>query len=154
LPLNVDTITNWQIDYPFVNIMDIIAGIERSRKKRTIVTFYYDENNISRAIDNNNVKVVGCKEWPWYFSRSIIPYKCKNWKIHIGIYIFPIEILKKYRNEKEKGFFSQLAKDEKLEQLEFMELGYPINILKIPKTLSVNTKLDLGLAREWIENNV
>ena len=83
-----------------------------------------------------------------YFSRSIVPYNCTDGYIHIGIYGYKQESLKKFVSLPQ----SNLEKIEKLEQLRALENNMHIyTFITDNLPIGVDTKEDLDLARQIIK---
>jgi 3-deoxy-manno-octulosonate cytidylyltransferase (CMP-KDO synthetase) len=103
------------------------------------------------AKNPNAVKVVLSSDGrALYFSRSLIPYArqgAKNvcYNKHIGIYGFKRQVLLKYKNLP----FSQLERQEKLEQLRLLEAGFSIDVIEtnIINDQGVDTPEDLEIVK-------
>lgn len=148
----IQSVINWQVDYPDVDgqiLKDMFTRLESQFSN--IVTPYYWSNDYNP----NNVKVATAPSGQaLYFSRSQIPYGVSKYKIHVGVYGFPrhqwLKILDLYReNEKLENV------TENLEQLLWLENGYPINTFECEPMYSINTKEDYEnylSGRKWESN--
>ena len=95
-----------------------------------------------------------------YFSRSIIPFanaekaqqilSQKQYFKHIGIYAYRVKTLREIASLKP----SFLEQAESLEQLRWIENGYPIKTVQTSlQTIAIDTPADLAQAIQWLENN-
>lgn len=116
-----------------------------------IATPYYITSNNEEAQNPNRVKIVSnTKNFALYFSRSLIPYPRDDrtsvvYKIHIGVYGYKKESLKKFVKLKE----SQLEKIEKLEQLRALENNMKIKLVEVNfKPSPIDTFEDVKVVEE------
>ena len=108
------------------------------------------------ARDPNNVKVVtDARGKALYFSRAQIPHnrdasgRVRYYK-HLGIYAYSAAALEKF------GALppSTLERQERLEQLRFLENGVPILVVETPDdTIGVDTEENLRQVEEYFERN-
>ena len=147
-----DYYINVQGDEPFVSPSDIDKIINTMRKNKDIVSLCKIEKK--ENIDSpNNVKVVLDEDSnAIYFSRNTIPYGTDYIYIHMGVYGFRKEVLKKIKNLTK----TKLEDSESLEQLRWINSGYKIK-MEITKnnTIGIDTKEDLDMARNvYFMNNL
>ena len=154
--IEADYYINVQGDEPFLKPGDIdlvIKDLENSESD--IATLYYlagftEANNASRVkvvVNNSNEAL--------YFSRSLIPYSHQNkdcaYRIHIGIYGYCRGFLANLSSI----VSSELEKQERLEQLRFIEAGYKIRALQTEKTgPSIDTPEDLEVAIKYFKTGL
>ena len=154
--IEADYYINVQGDEPFLKPGDIdlvIKDLENSESD--IATLYYlagftEANNASRVkvvVNNSNEAL--------YFSRSLIPYshqyKDCAYRIHIGIYGYCRGFLANLSSI----VSSELEKQERLEQLRFIEAGYKIRALQTEKTgPSIDTPEDLEVAIKYFKTGL
>lgn len=152
-------IINVQADQPFLEpkvIKKLISFFYSFSKLPAIVTPIYklQKDNIHnpsivKVLINKNCEAV-------YFSRSALPHirdkKKDEWHLyydywgHVGIYGFRADILSVWSNLSQ----SNLEKNEKLEQLRFIDSGIKINTFKVEGDfLSIDTSEQL----EEVRNN-
>lgn len=160
LGLSPDIVVNIQGDEPFINPADIKLLISRFRNPVTEIATLarrFDPSEGFDALfcpDNPKVTFTGDGR-ALYFSRSIIPYvrdsKWQEWitatdfHIHIGMYAFRLEALRKAASLQE----SSLEHAERLEQLRWLEAGMNIDIAVTQShSQSVDTPADLEKARK------
>jgi len=121
-------ILNIQGDEPMVNpaVISVLAN-DISRPETGISTLIKPEVDQEAFKNPNRVKVVLNRDgFALYFSRSPLPYyrtPGTAWFSHIGMYAFKKEILEQIV-ELEPGI---LENAESLEQLRWLENGYPIH---------------------------
>ncbi len=157
---DVDLVINIQGDEPFLAPSQIEHLIEALKKMdgQGIATLAKKIEEIESLFDASTVKVVFDKLGKaMYFSRSVIPNLRGNEKEdyltngkfykHIGIYGF-------YRNtllEVSKLNPSVLEISESLEQLRWLENGYPIQVgITDLETIGIDTPEDLKRAEDWL----
>ena len=150
---NDDIVINIQGDEPFIfpsQIADLLAFMQKNKtisigtlaKKITNISFL-ENPNIVKVIFDENQKAI-------YFSRSAIPFvrgeAKENWLSkadfykHIGMYAYRFSALKKISFLKP----SRLELLESLEQLRWLENGFPIGInLTDLETIGIDTPEDL-----------
>jgi len=151
-----DLVLNVQGDEPFVNKNQITSLLAAFKDQdRRIVTLAKKITSAEELISPNNVKVV-LDDFgdAMYFSRTPIPYirDCEvskwherhNYFKHIGIYAYLTEILEDIVYLEE----TPLEKCEKLEQLRWIEQGYPIKVIETQcENIGIDTPEDLEKAK-------
>ena len=147
-----DVVINIQGDEPFIDPQQIsqLAGCFLSDQV-LIGTLVKRITKVEDLTNPNVVKVVFSKNnQALYFSRHTIPYSRKNepaeWMNetnyfkHIGIYGYRTHILKKITSLP----VSRLEEAESLEQLRWLENGYPIYIKETDyESIAIDTPTDL-----------
>ena len=85
-----------------------------------------------------------------YFSRLAVP-RGGPWMLHLGVYAFTAEVLDAIARLAP----SDLERSEGLEQLRWMEAGFPVQMVRVDSgSLSVDTPDDLRRAQErWAREN-
>lgn len=156
LDFETDLIINVQGDEPFITkapLKDLISVF--NDKSINIASLMYEIKDISEIQNPNNVKVItDSKGKAIYFSRSVIPYNRDNdsnlkYFKHIGVYAYTPEMLKTFVNLPK----SNLESIEKLEQLRFIENGYPIRMVATDyKGIGIDTPEDLEKANMILKN--
>jgi 3-deoxy-manno-octulosonate cytidylyltransferase (CMP-KDO synthetase) len=145
--LDVKYVINLQGDEPLITgeVLDKIF-FALFEGNCDIATPYYSTNNKEEAENPNRVKIVSdINNYALYFSRSLIPFYREatenyNFKIHIGVYGFTKESLKKFVSLPQ----SFLEKTEKLEQLRALENGMRIKLVEVQyKPCPVDTLEDI-----------
>lgn len=150
--LDADWIVNLQGDEPLVtgDVIDSLADIARDGSGIEMATLIRPLDPLD-ANNPNRVKVViDNHENALYFSRSPIPYNplsnstaitpAPEYFLHIGIYLYRRDILKKFVGL-EQGV---LEKTERLEQLRALENGIKIRCIKTGhEFLGVDTPEDV-----------
>lgn len=121
-------ILNIQGDEPMLTPAAItLLANDISRPETGISTLVRSETDQVAFRNPNRVKVVlNLEGFALYFSRSPIPYyrtDSQSWFSHVGMYAFKKEILEKI-GKLEPG---KLEAAESLEQLRWLENGYPIH---------------------------
>lgn len=155
-----DVMVNVQGDEPFVNkeqIETLLAAFNDENTK--IATLAKKITTEEELMSPNNVKVV-TDIWgdARYFSRTPIPYlrDCErsqwlekhDYLKHIGIYAYRTDILDDIMSLEE----SPLEACEKLEQLRWVEQGYPITVVETDcENIGIDTPEDLAIARQRLE---
>lgn len=140
--LNVPYVVNVQGDMPFVEKDDLASVLIALRNGCRIVTVRapWPEG----CTDSNRVRVVADREGrALYFSRAAIPGQQ-----HLGVYGFAASALQQV------AFLprSPLAVAEDLEQLTWLESGWPIHLVDAQRaTLSVDTPADLTVAQRQFD---
>ena len=157
-------IVNIQGDEPFIPGKMIDQAIEpllfdTSVKVSTLVKKI---DNLEDLKSDSIPKVVfDYQNYALYFSRSPIPYvrdaSSKNWLKegefykHIGLYVYRKSALMKFTSFEP----TDLENTEKLEQLRMLENGMKIKVVTTEfESMSVDTKRDLELAREYYEDYI
>lgn len=121
-------VMNIQGDEPMLTPAAIaLLAEDISREETAISTLIRPETDQQAFRNPNRVKaVVNRKGYALYFSRSPIPFSRNDgtpWFSHVGMYAFKKEILEEI-SLLEPGF---LESAESLEQLRWLENGYPIH---------------------------
>ncbi|MFA5814382.1 MAG: 3-deoxy-manno-octulosonate cytidylyltransferase [Bacteroidales bacterium] len=122
-------ILNIQGDEPMLTPAAIaLLANDISRPENGISTLIRPETDLLAFRNPNRVKVVLNREgFALYFSRSPIPFyrtEGTSWFSHVGMYAFKKEILEEIGRLLEPG---KLETAESLEQLRWLENGYPIH---------------------------
>ncbi len=155
LKMKADAYINIQGDEPMIaaSNIDMIARKFETDKRFPIVTLKVRIRSQKDVLNTNNVKVVTDREGrALYFSRSVIPYdrdKSENVRYfkHLGIYGYTRQALLKIVRLAQ----TDLEISEKLEQLRFMEHGFPISVLETKKgSIGVDTAEDLEHVRKMM----
>ncbi|MDX1924316.1 MAG: 3-deoxy-manno-octulosonate cytidylyltransferase [Rickettsiaceae bacterium] len=146
---NFDIIINLQGDMPFfeAEIVDKALDLMNSNTTFDITTCAIRSSDINAINLPSNPKVVmGIDNSALYFSRSVIPHNANEALLHVGIYAYKIDALKRFMHTKQ----SQLEISEKLEQLRALENGMKIGVCIVNSApVSVDTPDDLEYAREY-----
>jgi 3-deoxy-manno-octulosonate cytidylyltransferase (CMP-KDO synthetase) len=166
LGISPDVVINIQGDEPFIDpkqiealakcftgyndtqIATLAAHFDKSRGFEAI----FDPNLVKVAFNNNGNAL--------YFSRSIIPYvRSVEWKqwldnadfyTHIGVYAYRLSTLRELTALPQ----SSLEKAESLEQLRWLQNGYPIRVaITESHNIGIDTPADLEEAQRILENN-
>jgi len=149
---NFDVVINIQGDEPFIDPGQIseLAGTFRNPEVR-LATLVKRIKSSEELTNPNVVKVIFDKNFrAIYFSRSALPYfrgkETSEWLDksdyfkHIGIYGYRPEILR----EIVKLAASPLETAESLEQLRWIENGYPVHIVETEfESFAIDTPADL-----------
>lgn len=152
-----DLVVNIQGDEPFIEPASIDLVIELLQKEAPIATLAKKIDKLEDLTNPNVVKVtVDDNRRALNFSRQAIPVlanippnqwlKNGTFYKHIGLYGFRratlLEITALPQSEREKA--------ESLEQLRWMDNGYPIYVnFTQAKSISIDTLTDLGKVRGW-----
>jgi 3-deoxy-manno-octulosonate cytidylyltransferase (CMP-KDO synthetase) len=130
-------IVNIQADEPFINYKNINYCIKKHKDNLDDKSIFY--TTLHQEYKNENLEyikstacvkvVINNKNDVLYYSRSVIPNNKDNkintnivYKTFTGIYVFNRKLLEKY-NEYED---TELQKEEDIEQLKILEIGYKI----------------------------
>lgn len=144
---DLDMVLNYQGDEPFVYEKDI-KELFRALEDYPVATLALRDKDAYK--DLNSVKVVLKKDQTaLYFSRSSIPYMKGSSELyplkHVGIYAFRKEVLLEFTRMDR----SELEKLESLEQLRFLEAGYPIKVIMTNNYYhGVDTQKDVRLVEK------
>lgn len=153
---NFSVVINIQGDEPFIDPaqIDLLASCFHNSKTQiaTLIKKLDKEEdirnpNIVKAIFNYHNEAI-------YFSRSPIPYRRNpeaeiNYYKHIGIYGYKADVLTAIT----KLSMGNLEKAESLEQLRWVENGYPITVKETTsETLSIDTPDDLKKALDFLNS--
>lgn len=140
--VDADVIVNVQGDEPFVDPAHIRAVAEAITTHRPIATVAAPLRG--DAQDPARVKVVfdpGGRAL--YFSRAPIP-SGGPWWLHVGLYAFSRDVLERVVHLPP----SPLEQAERLEQLRWLEAGYPIHVVQVDGAEGgIDTPADLDRAR-------
>ncbi|MFW6134977.1 MAG: 3-deoxy-manno-octulosonate cytidylyltransferase [Elusimicrobiota bacterium] len=119
-------VVNLQGDEPFISTGLIDKLIEETKKNNYVCSAYYPVGR-KEADDSSVVKVVtDIENRALYFSRSLIPWNSNRYKKHLGIYVWPKDILNRFFDWEA----TELEKTEKLEQLRILENGRGIKMIE------------------------
>jgi 3-deoxy-manno-octulosonate cytidylyltransferase (CMP-KDO synthetase) len=145
-----ERIINLQGDEPFIEAGWINALAGQNMLPDSVVTLARKIPAVSGA-DSSVVKVVmNSTGQALYFSRCQIPWGSDFVFQHVGVYCFTRESLPICASSP-SGF---LSRQEKLEQLCWMENGVQITVIPGEwNAVGVDTPKDLEEAREWFRNN-
>ncbi len=160
--LHSDVVINIQGDEPFfesAQLDDIKASFENPDTQ--IATLIQKAGGLDQVLSKSEVKVVlNSKGEGVYFSRSPIPFirnvEQSEWMQHhtfyrhLGIYAYRIDTLMQIVKLKQ----SSLEIAESLEQLRWIENGYPVTcvVTDLDETMCIDTPEDLKKANEIIQN--
>jgi 3-deoxy-manno-octulosonate cytidylyltransferase (CMP-KDO synthetase) len=145
---SMDFVVNIQGDEPRIAKQQLEALVhEFNHPEVKIVTLKKKINHVEEKESSNVVKVVTDKNGnALYFSRSIIPFQ-RNQKVgvhyfkHIGLYGFERQTLLKIS----KLLPAQLELVESLEQLRWLENGFPIRVIETEiESIAIDTPEDLN----------
>ncbi len=139
-------VINLQCDMPFIDPKDILKLATRLIMSEADIVTLAAESREEYASSNSAVKIVkNIHNNAIYFSRSMVPYNTESYLLHIGIYGFKYESLKKFVSLPT----SYLEKLESLEQLRAIENGMTIEVVETDNIpISIDTKEDLDKARK------
>lgn len=145
-----DRIVNVQGDEPLVQPDWIEALESQDMRPNSVVTLARRVSSDSET-DPSVVKVaMNSRGRALYFSRSSIPWGADFYFHHVGVYCFTPESLPACA-ESPQG---ELSRQEKLEQLSWMESGVQITVIPGDwNAMGVDTPDDLEEARKWFRNN-
>lgn len=157
-----DIIINVQGDEPFVESGQLQALVETFRNAEVqIATLATRITDTDELLSPNNVKVVCDRHGKaLYFSRQAIPF-CRGvdsaqwleraaYLKHVGIYAFRAEVLEALCQLAP----SSLEESERLEQLRWLEAGYPIHVaLTDHANIGIDTPDDLAAAEAYLKQN-
>ena len=157
---------NIQGDEPFISPaqIDLLIDQMHHQKEIQILTLGKQIKDQAVLFNPNSVKVVFENKAPHralYFSRHPIPYlrdlpqdQWLNQNIyhkHIGIYTFRNSFISKYDTLLPS---TPLQESENLEQLNWMEQGYPIHIcLTDIENINIDVPEDMLKAENWLNKN-
>ncbi|MCP3929929.1 MAG: 3-deoxy-manno-octulosonate cytidylyltransferase [Bacteroidetes bacterium] len=154
-----DFVVNIQGDEPFIdpNQIDEVIGPLLNKPEIQITTLAKKIDDSTSLFDPNIVKVVFNKnQSALYFSRNSIPFirklKKEEWVNkasfykHIGLYGFKKEVLLQVTALAP----SFLEQQESLEQLRWLENGYPVYVgITLIESIGIDTPEDVIKARDW-----
>ena len=148
--MNVDIIVNVQGDEPFIKKEPLEKLVRLFNEQGVQVASLMRKISKEEASDPNNVKVVTDRSGhALYFSRSIIPYqrdekKNAEYFLHVGVYAYKKDVLMSFT----KWPQSSLEKNEKLEQLRYLENGIKIKMAEtVYNNIAIDTPEDLEKAK-------
>ena len=155
-----DYVINIQGDEPFIQpdqIGQLAALLDGKTEIATLVKKIHSEKELNNP---GEVKVVIDKNHnALYFSRSVIPHlrnipqekwlKHFNYYKHIGLYAFRSDILEEVTTLP----VSSLEKAESLEQLRWLENGYPIAVAETQtESICIDSPDDIPRALEYLKH--
>ena len=151
--MNVDIIVNVQGDEPFIKKEPLEKLVRLFNEPGVQVASLMRKISKEEASDPNNVKVVTDRSGhALYFSRSIIPYqrdekKNAEYFLHVGVYAYKKDVLMSFT----KWPQSSLEKNEKLEQLRYLENGIKIKMAETAyNNIAIDTPEDLEKAKLFL----
>ena len=133
-----DIVINVQGDEPLIPsaMLSAFKSLIQSRPDFEMATVVAPVETLETLTDSNAVKVITNRNGnAIYFSRHAIPFNrdiqvemlnSKNYKRHVGVYAYRVELLKQIANT--SPVFIELS--EKLEQLRALWLGIDISVLE------------------------
>lgn len=149
---DVDVVINIQGDEPFIDPEQIDQLAELFKDEKTVIaTLIKRIENSEDLFSDSVIKVVrSTQDQALYFSRNAIPFvkgaAKESWLReaeffkHIGIYAYRADTLQEVAKLKQ----TKLEKQEGLEQLRWLENGYPIHLAETKhESNSVDTPEDL-----------
>lgn len=164
-----DVVVNIQGDEPFIQrsqLEELKACFDDENTRIATLVKPFTPKDGYEALENvNSPKVVVNRQMQaLYFSRSIIPFQRnsdrKEWLAghvyykHIGLYAYRASVLEEITSLPQ----SSLELAESLEQLRWLENGYPIKVgISDVETIGIDTPQDLARAEEflhWHENAI
>ena len=139
-------VLNVQGDEPFVSAEAVAALVDSLRAGASIATLSTPLDPADRAAPDV-VKVVRAQDGQaLYFSRAAIPGER-----HVGLYGFTVDALRAVAHLPR----GPLSAAEDLEQLAWLEAGWPIAVASIgPMGPSIDTPADLVAAEAWLAARV
>jgi 3-deoxy-manno-octulosonate cytidylyltransferase (CMP-KDO synthetase) len=144
-----DGYINVQGDEPFIDPSQINNVIDMmSLRPNAVATLHAECKEVKDLYDSNIIKQVVAKERVLYTSRNPIPWLGRNnwdtykYHIHIGIYGFPINVIK----ELDLSYETTLQKMENLEQLNWMSNGIEMYSRLSEWNIGINSPEDLKRA--------
>ena len=151
--MNVDIIVNVQGDEPFIKKEPLEKLVRLFNEPGVQVASLMRKISKEEASDPNNVKVVTDRSGhALYFSRSIIPYQRDEktnaeYFLHVGVYAYKKDVLMSFT----KWPQSALEKNEKLEQLRYLENGIKIKMVETDyNNIAIDTPEDLEKAKLFL----
>ena len=154
--IKCDVVINVQGDEPIINPLDIKKVVKASRKyPGEIINGMATIENKKEFFNPSIPKVVTKRNGKLlYMSRGAIPTTkklgFKKGLKQICIYAFPVNLLKKFANEKSKTPLEEL---EDIEILRFLEMGFDIRMIKLSgNSFAVDTPDDLKKVRKYLRN--
>lgn len=163
---DADVVINIQGDEPFIDPAQIEAlkrCFDRPGTRIATLVRRFDPAAGYAALENPNSPKVVLDDAgrALYFSRSVIPYirgvERKDWPAHhtyythVGIYAFRAEVLAEVVNLPQ----SSLEVAESLEQLRWLQAGYPIQTaVTDTQTIGIDTPDDLARAEKYLADSL
>lgn len=152
-----DVVINVQGDEPFIKPEQIEQLVSLFKNPDVKIATLIKSNHQTEEIKSaSTVKVViNAQNQALYFSRSAIPFyrddkQKQTFFTHVGMYAYRFETLLKIAALP----LSELEKAESLEQLRWIENGYPIHTAVTPfETYAVDTPNDLENIRNRFANS-
>src|SRR6187399_696635 len=151
--MNVGIIVNVQGDEPFIKKEPLEKLVRLFNEPGVQVASLMRKISKEEAGDPNNVKVVTDRSGhALYFSRSIIPYQRDEktnaeYFLHVGVYAYKKDVLMSFT----KWPQSALEKNEKLEQLRYLENGIKIKMAETDyNNIAIDTPEDLEKAKLFL----
>jgi 3-deoxy-manno-octulosonate cytidylyltransferase (CMP-KDO synthetase) len=150
-----DAIINIQGDEPFINPTQIEALCQAFAKPETHIASMKKKIITEADIQNPNMVKVVCnaQDQALYFSRSPIPYRrtpqaAIAYYKHIGIYGYRTQTLLSITTLP----VSQLEQVENLEQLRWIENGYPITMVETSiENIAIDSPYDLLRVEKYLK---
>jgi len=168
IPADEPLLDSTEINLAFNKYYNSNDSCQKIINETYIRTFYSDFKSIERLESLNSCKIVSSnkyftfknqkylEEFALYFSRNIVPYSkngmlsIENYKKHIGIFIFPKEILLSNNIWKH----SRNAENESLEQNMFIENEIKVGLIKINHNYyGVDKKEDIKNLEKLLKEN-
>lgn len=146
-----DLVLNVQGDEPEIEaemldrLVDERSGADEAVRISTLAAPFPDDGpreGPGSPLDPNCVKVVlDERDRALYFSRSLIPFvrdamgavdRPSRWLLHLGVYLFRADTLRELTGGYSRSD-SPLKRAESLEQLNWLERGFPIGVVVVPR---------------------
>ena len=155
---NVSVWLNWQGDEPLLPVDDILKLIKFFKESSfDVVTMGAPFASRSDWLCPNNVKLVkSISGQALYFSRAPIPFDTKAsgrahlaCLHHLGVYLYGSSFWQKFQ----KIGSSDLAVNERLEQLQWLEHGLKIGVIEVnhSRSFGIDSEHDLLKFRQILE---
>ena len=151
---NLDFVINVQGDEPLIDPKDIEIILKKSLNDNKIYNGYKKINSINDYNNPSIPKVVFDKNSNLlYMSRAGIPsskeLKFKKAFKQVCIYSYPLDSLKLFQENPEKGFLENF---EDIEILRFLELGRKVKMVEtFGNSFSIDTPKDLIKLKKYLE---
>jgi len=155
-----DYVVNIQGDEPFIQPQQINQLTSLLKGETLIATLIKKINSNEQLYNPGEVKVVMDKNnKALYFSRAVIPFlrniPQEKWLTqfayykHVGLYAFRSDVLKEITHLP----VSSLEKAESLEQLRWLQNGYPIDVVETDtESICIDIPEDIPRAIEYLKN--
>lgn len=153
--LEADVYINVQGDEPVFNPEDITLLLEKVKENPNLVYCGYCEIDDVEMFNSRSIPkvVLGLNEQLLYMSRSAIPgnkmgtFGFSNRQV--CAYAFPKEALNMFKSTKGK---TPLEEEEDLELLRFVEMGYPVQMIRMSKeSIAVDNPEDVEKVIQRLE---